>query len=45
MNFMAFFLRGAVLLYKKDLKSKTPPFLLKEGIIKLLLCSSLGKKI
>lgn len=42
---MAFFLRGAVLLYKKkDLKSKTPPFLLKEEIIKLSLCSSLRKK-
>lgn len=39
-----FFLRGIVLLYKKGLKSKIPPFLLKEEIIKLLFCSSLERK-
>lgn len=33
-----------MLLYEKDLKSKNPIFPLKEEIIKLLFCSSLGKK-
>ena len=40
---MAFFLRGAMLLYENDLNSKTPLFPLEEEIIELLFCSSLEK--